>query len=444
MSLSLLLPWFPILLGVGAGGRLLGRTRGLGLGVLGAIFWILVVQASIGPTVWRDGWAIATILAGAFAIAAMGAWSGEAARLGEVSDSATSELTDGICSHVSIEAPALASYAEVLHQFDEFVATHRLDQEPWPAFGELVRRMLYQVCRATHVRPYRLTNEGRELAPLVDTDSFASAKRLRAADGVVGQVLATGRAYVESDGAQAVAGSSAASVADGRLVWCFPILQANAPIGVVVVGHLEQPAHAQRQLLETTALMVSQFWCSLQEVCRSRGAVVLDPASGALTREAFLAAAESALAESAAQDEPVALAVIALEGLRELNDSGRWELVDDLLREVGQVLRGKLRHDDRLGRFDGSRFVILMRRVDHELSARIVRQILTKLTLLCGDGARWRKAIQVRAGIAGAGDDVDLRALVSRSLTLCQQARIEQQSLIVECAPSLAAATSDP
>ncbi|MFQ5494298.1 MAG: hypothetical protein ACE5EX_02860, partial [Phycisphaerae bacterium] len=78
MVLTLLLPWFPIILAVGVGGRLLGRQRGLGLGFLCALFWVVLVQASEGVGIWGNGWSFATMVAGAVAITLMGRWSGEA------------------------------------------------------------------------------------------------------------------------------------------------------------------------------------------------------------------------------------------------------------------------------------------------------------------------------------------------------------------------------
>ncbi len=76
MTLALLLPWFPIILGVGIGGHLLGRKRGFGLGVLAAVFWIVLVQAACTVAVWDAPWIVASIVTGAMAIIAMGAWAG--------------------------------------------------------------------------------------------------------------------------------------------------------------------------------------------------------------------------------------------------------------------------------------------------------------------------------------------------------------------------------
>ena len=54
-----------------------------------------------------------------------------------------------------------------------------------------------------------------------------------------------------------------------------------------------------------------------------------------ITQETFLQVAEQSLRESYGQAEPVALAVVVMEGLRTLNDSGRWEVADEVVRAAG-------------------------------------------------------------------------------------------------------------
>src|SRR3990172_1571343 len=77
MTLTLLLPWFPILLGVGVAGRLVGRGRGFALGMVCALFWVVLVQASAGTGMWSQPWIVVTILMGAAAIFLMGGWAGQ-------------------------------------------------------------------------------------------------------------------------------------------------------------------------------------------------------------------------------------------------------------------------------------------------------------------------------------------------------------------------------
>jgi diguanylate cyclase (GGDEF)-like protein len=139
----------------------------------------------------------------------------------------------------------------------------------------------------------------------------------------------------------------------------------------------------------------------------------------------------------------VAVVVIALERLRQLNDSGRWEVADELVHEASAALRRKVRLDDRLGRFDGSRFILLLRRVDSELASLIVAQIVSRLTATCGDESRWAASIGVRCGLVGSGtENPDIRTLVSRALVQCHRARKEDTQIASDLSPALAVSGS--
>jgi diguanylate cyclase (GGDEF)-like protein len=454
MTLTLLLPWFPILLAVGLGGRLLGRGRGFALGLVCAMFWVVLVQASAGTGIWRQPGVVATILIGAVAIFLMGGWAGQMPldaqrdQDGSVgtpirtrsagdgsrpragawgSDSAESRRAG------TDEMIALDRFATIIHQFDDWLAEHRDDSDSWPAFGEFIRGVLFQCCKATHVKPYRLLSEGEELVPLREPDPLAEVKRISARQGILGHVVTTGRSYFVGDPTQGELVGQLAQDVPEPIMWCFAVTQGTQRLGAVTVGQLDVAPEANRALLRAVEQLVSQCWCMLAETVRSRTAGQDDPGSGLHNRAAFLHAAQQSLRESYAQGEPVAAAVVAVEGLRELNDSGRWEVADELIREVADTLRRKVRMDDRLGRFDGSRFIWLLRRVDAGLASLIVKQVMGRLTALCADDSRWRSSVAVRCGVVGSGmERPGLRALVSRALAQSHRARLEELTIAGE------------
>jgi len=425
VTLTLVLPWFPIVLGVGVGGRLLDRTRGFALGLLCALFWIILVQASAGPDVWRHPWSVAAVVAGALAIVAMGAWAGESH--GPASAVPQAEGNDVARSAAVREDDlVLDRVVTVLDQFDDWLERHRNERDPWPRFDEFIRAALYQGCQATHVRPLRLASDGEELVPLREADAPLETQRLSARRGIIGHVVTTGRAYVAGDPGQGELVRRLADSSVDRAAWCFAVKQGTERLGAVVIGELAAPPHRHPQLLPLLERMIARFWSTLLEVTRGRAAVLDDPVSNLYTREAFLRAAEPLLAASYGQCEPVALAIFAVEGLRELNDRGRWEAADELVREFGQTLRRKVRLDDCLGRFDGSRFLVLLRRVDSELASLIVAQTMARLETVCGDQTRWRAAIRVRCGVVGSGiEQPSLRTLLAQALAEIRRARDE-------------------
>ena len=428
MVFALLLPWFPILIAVAVASRLLGPAKGLIVGGLSAIFWVALSQASLGAAMWHQPWTMATVVAGVVAIVAVGRWAGETQSMFRMSW--RENETSGRCVETvkaGDETPEeLHAIDGMLEAFDEWLATNRESPDPWPAFGELVRSMIFRGCRGTHVRTLRLTGDGNELTPLHETDGAACGERLSARDGLYGHVVTSGRSFLAGGDRNTGHIAELAATFEGELAWCFPVRQGSRRLGIVSVGRLESVEGDGEAMRRTVERLVSRFWATLVDVCRTRDAESVDAVSGVNTRLAFLRAGERAVADSYRQGEPVAVSVFALEGLRQINDSGRWMLGDELLREVAEILRRKVRLDDGVGRFDGSRFVLLLRRVDSALASLIVSQVMTRLRVVVCNESRWTARVGVRCGLVGSGtSQPSLHELVSRALVQCRRAREE-------------------
>lgn len=446
MSLALFLPWFPIVLAVGLGGRLLGRGRGYALGVLCAWFWLALAHASTGGAMWSQGGSIIALAAGAAAIITMGGWAGQTG-LAEVTSAGGNPRAPSVTGTESVPTSAagiftddLSRLAETLDRFSEWIVEHEHTEDLWPAFDGFIRAALRTCCGATHVRPYYLTSDGAFLEPLRTEAGAVDRRRVPATEGLPGAVLASRSAYVVGDEATVPTPGPEGSVPGGT-AWCFPVYDGGRALGVVVVGHVPVTPLRQRAMLRVAERLVSQCWRTLAETLRRRLASESDPISAVQTREAFLERGGRDLAESHALGEPAALAVVALEGLRELNDHGQWEAADEVVRNVGSILRGKVRADDRVGRFDGSRFLVLLRRVDADLTRLIVGQLIERLTALSRDEVPAGARVVARCGVAltGAGPP-DLRAMLTRSLRQCRRAREERRIVAGEFEPESAMA----
>lgn len=423
------MPWFPIILAVGVGGRLLGRRRGYALGMVSALFWIVLVQATAGVGVWRNSWVVATVLLGAAAICFMGGWAGDQSTS---NNDARSHQVHSPDDSPQTSPRGLGVFATSLQRFDDWLEDHRNDADPWPAFGEFVRGVLLESCTATHVKLFRIANGGAELSPLHETDGSMDSKPVSARGGVLGHVITTGRSYVAGDPNQGPLIDELARQHDHTPTWCFAISQGAKRLGLVAVGQTDVAPVRHALLFQGVERLISNFWCALSDAARCRQAGLDDPGSGLLNRAAFLQAAGRAVQDSYALGEPVALAMVAVEGLRELNDSGRWEVADEVIHGAAEIVRKKIRRDDCLGRFDGSRFVWLLRRVDSELAGLIAKQVITRLKALCEDRNRWGAQIHVRCGVVGSGmERPPLHDLVCRALAQSRRAR--QEKLAIAC-----------
>lgn len=435
MDLTLLLPWFPIIIAVAVAGGLLGRTRGLAVGFCCALFWIVVVQATAGTIVWSHTWTATALIVGAIAIIAMGGWAGESSMIA-ISRSANFQAhsTPKNENDFTSDAAKLQKISTLLDTFDDWLDVHRKDNNPWPAFGEFIRTAMYQCCKATHVKPYRLSGNRHELWPLrEEADPFTEIEPLSARRGITGHVVTTGRPYISGDHNQNELTGRLTEDSNNSMAWCFAIHQGTKKLGCITVGQLDISPLQNKALLRAVEQMIRHCWCMLMESLLSRSAVEDDPISGVYTRQAFIRIAEPCIQDSYKLGEPVAMAVFNVEGLRKMDDSGHWETADQLISEISRLLKRKVRIDDKLGRFSSSQFILLLRRVDSELASLIVNQLMTKLTELCNDNDRWQVPVGVRCAVVGSGtDQPDLRILISRALQQSRHAREEQLNLVTD------------
>jgi diguanylate cyclase (GGDEF)-like protein len=144
---------------------------------------------------------------------------------------------------------------------------------------------------------------------------------------------------------------------------------------------------------------------------RMRTAAGTDPLTGVANRRAWEAEATRSLARARRAREPITIALLDLDGFKEVNDRQGHAAGDELLRTLTAQWSQRLRSSDLLGRHGGDEFVLCLPATD----ADGAREVLARLAE--GASTSWS------VGTATAGDGDSLAMLVERADTALYAAK---------------------
>ncbi len=105
-----------------------------------------------------------------------------------------------------------------------------------------------------------------------------------------------------------------------------------------------------------------------------------DPATRVSTRRAILARLEAEAAEARRYSHPIALVLVDLDGLTELNRSHGIGVGDVVLAELALRLRTRMREADAIGRITGDTFLAILPHTDERGASVFADAIRTRLT----------------------------------------------------------------
>lgn len=141
-----------------------------------------------------------------------------------------------------------------------------------------------------------------------------------------------------------------------------------------------------------------------------------DPLTNLMNRRAFMETAADAMRYFQRYNRAIATLVVDIDHFKNVNDDHGHAAGDAVIRRVGELIAQTLRETDKVARFGGEEFVVLLREVSeheaHELAERI-RLVIAESTILF-DGNEL--AVTVSIGCAAiTSHDRDVEELIERA-----------------------------
>ncbi len=150
-------------------------------------------------------------------------------------------------------------------------------------------------------------------------------------------------------------------------------------VGDVVLGGLwlEHPP-IREETQELLELFANQATVAIQNMLLYEMAA-LDPLTGVHARRFFESWMRREVRTAFRSQNPVALLLLDMDGLKSINDAaGHWT-GDQALAAVGKVLRQATRENDVVGRFGGDEFAVVFPQTDAEGARRVADRLLAML-----------------------------------------------------------------
>lgn len=141
-----------------------------------------------------------------------------------------------------------------------------------------------------------------------------------------------------------------------------------------------------------------------------------DPLTNLMNRRAFLDAASDAMRYYQRYDRPIAMMVVDIDHFKQVNDLHGHAAGDAVIRRMGELIAQTIRETDKVARFGGEEFVVLLREVKeqeaHDLAERIRIIVAENVTVF--DGKQIAATISLGCAAITAHDR-DIEDLIERA-----------------------------
>ncbi len=185
----------------------------------------------------------------------------------------------------------------------------------------------------------------------------------------MGRAAAAGRSVVLTGDAL----SPAAVDAGTSLMLMVPLMLRDEPLGVLVVASRSHTAVASRDQ-ELAVAIADQMAVAIHQVQEHMREARTDFLTGLANRTEFDGFLRRELARSERFGDPLALAMMDLDGLKRINDRDGHHAGDEVLRLVGKTLRETVRTLDLACRIGGDEFALVMPDTDSAGAADVLKR----------------------------------------------------------------------
>jgi diguanylate cyclase (GGDEF)-like protein len=199
-----------------------------------------------------------------------------------------------------------------------------------------------------------------------------------------------------------------------RTIMCAPLVTKKGLIGVISATHPNRPFTKQDG--EFLMLLADAIVLDV-EIVRLRHLAYLDPLTGAWSRQGLDTALQVGIQKARTERSPLAAILFDVDRFKEANDRFGHRFGDAVLRGIVDRTKETTRLHDRVYRYGGDEFLLLVPGVDLRGGRAIARRVKERIAAEPFELGRRSSLITVTTGVATIrrGDPLDGSSLVERA-----------------------------
>ena len=168
------------------------------------------------------------------------------------------------------------------------------------------------------------------------------------------------------------------AVAGGACCALLVPLTVRGEVEAVVVLARRRPEAFDERALQRAATLVDQAASALA-LLRARAEAGTDAVTGCMNHRAMRRRLQEEIGRAARTDGSLACLLLDLDNFKLVNDRHGHPAGDALLREVARALQGEFRAFDRVARYGGDEFAVILPAADLESAAQAAARALQRL-----------------------------------------------------------------
>ena len=229
-------------------------------------------------------------------------------------------------------------------------------------------------------------------------DGSPLAETLRGAEPRSCLAVRSGRIHREAEGRMALLSCPVCASCPGSSA-CVPLTVGGEVIGSVLLNRPAPYGEAEEQRIRESVSQAAPVLANLRNLAVAELRAATDGLTGLPNKRAVMDAMKRTFAQASTTRSPLALLMLDLDHFKQVNDHRGHALGDQVLANVGAVLRSVLRARDFAGRNGGEEFAILL--PDTEVPAALeigerVRAAMAEISLPGTD-----VSVTVSIGVSG-------------------------------------------